>query len=89
MGRGVNLVRSIAVTIDDLVDAIVGGRPATRVLDALETIAPANVVRRFGVKPPGDLVDEAVVKAIASARAAGGGPKPGANTLTRRVLRRR
>jgi len=59
----VNLIKSLARTVDDIVDNLVGGRPASKIVDLLEDVAPANLVRRAGLPAPGDLVENAAQQA--------------------------
>lgn len=82
----VNLVKSVAKTVDDLVDAVLGGRPATRLLGILEGIAPANVVRKLGAPAPGDVVDQAVAQVEHAVKSGTPPvpPAPGINGITAR-----
>jgi len=71
----VNIVKSVGETIDDLIDAIIGGRPITRLLNILENIGPAKVIRKLGLPAPGDLPDKIAQEIEASVKA-GTLPRP-------------
>ena len=87
-GDRINFVKSTAKTIDDLVDAVIGGRPVTRLLGVLEGIAPANVVRKLGAPAPGDVVDQAVAQ-VEYAVKAGRPPVPPTPAVMPGMRRRR
>ena len=75
MSERVNLVESLAKTVDDLFDAVIGGRPVERLLDIAKSIAPANVARKIVGAAPGDLVDRAVAEVEMSIKS-GTPPRP-------------
>lgn len=51
-------VEVVAETIDDVADAVIGGRPASRILRALVHIAPAPTFERLtGLPAPGKVID--------------------------------
>lgn len=75
MAQEVDLIKSVANTIDNVVEKVVGGRPVSRVLGILEAVAPANVVRRLGLPAPGDLVDRAAAE-VETALKTGTLPRP-------------
>jgi hypothetical protein len=53
----VNILDSVALTVDDLLDDAVGLRPATAVKKVWEKIAPANAVERVtGLPKPDDVL---------------------------------
>ncbi len=55
----VNLVYSVAETVDELLDDIVGIRPVEHTLEVAENIAPANIIRRFtGIPKPSEVVED-------------------------------
>lgn len=84
----VNILKSIADTIDDIWDAIIGGRPVSRAIEILENIAPAKVARKLGLPAPGDLPDK-VASDIEAAVKAGRLPMPPSpEEIRRRVLGR-
>ena len=66
MAEGVNLVRSLAVTIDDLADAALGIKPASKVVNLIEDILPANVISTVTSIPK---PEQTIGKALDDARA--------------------
>jgi len=61
----VNLVRSIAKTIDDFIDNIGLGRPFEKVIDFFEATAPSRLAKKAGLPPaPGEVVDQLVGSAL-------------------------
>ena len=55
----VNIVYSVAETVDELADSVIGARPAGHVLEAARMLAPANVIRTVtGVPKPSEIVEE-------------------------------
>lgn len=73
--RSVDLVRSIARTLDDIWDSVIGGRPLERVLDIVQSLAPANVARKLGLPAPGDFPDK-VAQELENALKTGRIPSP-------------
>ena len=84
----VNIVWSVAETVDDIVDAVVGGRPLTRLLSIIQDIGPAKVVRRLGLPAPGDIVDRAVSEIESAVRTGTIRTPPSPEELRRRLLGR-
>jgi len=55
----VNGVYSIAETVDDFLDAVVGLRPCGHLLEIGEKLAPANVINELtGIPKPSEVIDE-------------------------------
>ena len=71
----VNLIKSLADTVDDIWDAVIGGRPLTRLIDIVESIGPAKVIRKLGLPAPGDLPDR-VAQEVETAVKTGTLPRP-------------
>ena len=84
MAERINILKSVAETIDDVIDSVVGGRPLTRLINILEAIGPARVVRRLGLPAPGDIPDRIAREAEEAARA---GSPPSIEELIRRLGR--
>lgn len=74
MAERINVVKSVAETVDDVIDSVVGGRPLTRLISILEAIGPAKVARKLGLPAPGDLPDK-IVQEIETAVKTGTPPK--------------
>ncbi len=70
-----NIIKSVAKTLDDVWDAVIGGRPFERLIDTVESIGPAKVVRKLGLPAPGDLPDK-VAAEIETAVKTGTFPRP-------------
>ena len=81
----VNILKSIADTIDDIWDSIIGGRPVSRLIEIAENIAPAKVARKLGLPAPGDLPDK-VAQDLESAVKTGTIPKPPSPEEIRRKI---
>ncbi|MCL7388725.1 MAG: hypothetical protein LZ173_02145 [Thaumarchaeota archaeon] len=65
MSEGVNLVKSLAKTIDDFLDNIGLGRPLEKVIEFFEATAPSKLAKKAGLPPaPGEVVDSSVGSAI-------------------------
>ena len=72
----VNLVRSIAKTVDDALDRLGLGKPVTALLDFLYDISPKSVLtEKLGIPAPGDVVEQ-VRQQIRSAFKTGTLPRP-------------
>jgi len=55
----VNIVYSVAETVDELLDGIVGARPVGHALEVARNLAPANVIRRVtGLPKPSEIVED-------------------------------
>ena len=65
-GIAVNLVESVAVTVDDVLDNVVGFRVAEPAIELVKPILPANVIHNVtGIPKPSELI-ESVVDRITS-----------------------
>jgi len=84
----VNIIKSVAETIDDMFDSIIGGRPVSRILGIAESIAPANVARRLGIPAPGELVDRVFAELEGAARSGRLPTPPSPEELRRRIFGR-
>jgi hypothetical protein len=71
MSEGVNLVKSLAKTVDDFLDNIGLGRPLEKLVDFFEATAPSRLAKKAGLPPaPGEVVDSAVGSALHEVRKA-------------------
>jgi hypothetical protein len=65
MSERVNLVKSLAKTVDDFLDNIGLGRPLEKLVDFFEATAPSKLAKKAGLPPaPGEVVDSSVGSAI-------------------------
>jgi len=65
MSEGVNLVKSLAKTIDDALEGIGLGRPLEKVIEFFEATAPSKLARKVGLPPaPGEVIDSVAGSAI-------------------------
>lgn len=65
MSERVNLVKSLAKTIDDFLDNIGLGRPLEKVIEFFEATAPSKLAKKAGLPPaPGEVADSAVGSAV-------------------------
>ena len=65
MSEKVNLVKSLAKTVDDFLDNIGLGRPLEKLVELLEAAAPSKLAKKAGLPPaPGEVADSAVGSAI-------------------------
>jgi len=72
----VNIVRSIAKTVDDALERLGLGKPVTALLDLLYDISPKSILtEKLGIPAPGDLAEQAKQQ-IRTAFRAGTLPKP-------------
>jgi len=84
----VNILKSIADTIDDIWDSVIGGRPVSRIIGIIESIGPAKISRKLGLPAPGDLPDK-VAQDLETAVKTGTIPKPPSpEELRRKILGR-
>jgi hypothetical protein len=58
MSERVNLVKSLAKTVDDFLDNIGLGRPLEKLVDFFDATAPSRLAKKAGLPPaPGEVVD--------------------------------
>lgn len=56
-GCDVNILDSVALTVDEVLDAAIGVRPASAVKKVWEKVAPANVIENVtGMPKPDDVL---------------------------------
>lgn len=72
----VNVAYSVAETIDDFTDSVIGIRPVGHVLEVAREIAPANVIRRVtGLPKPSEVVEDILDRIDESFGFKGGAPR--------------
>ena len=63
----VNIIKSVAKTVDDFLENIGLGRPLERLIGFVDATAPARVAKKVGLPPaPGEVADQAAKELIRS-----------------------